>query len=147
MSSRRWRTRRDAETGSHGLYPDVDYDDELVYLSCVLHDLAQMGIAADIVGAERQLLPTGFADAVHAEWPRYDIGYALAGLIARQVEDNPAKGPSLTLPGHLHQLYYPTTQAVTWFDTVRAAGWNDQPGVSGSSAQGTVKSPNTSHPS
>ena len=22
-----------------GLYPDVDYDDELVYLSCVLHDL------------------------------------------------------------------------------------------------------------
>src|ERR1700730_8520031 len=22
-----------------GLYPDVDYDDELVYLSCILHDL------------------------------------------------------------------------------------------------------------
>jgi hypothetical protein len=33
----------------------------------------------------------------------------------------------LTLPGHLHQLYYPTTPAVTWFDIVRAAGWNDQP--------------------
>src|ERR1700677_4603513 len=140
-----------------GLYPDVDYDDELVYLSCVLHDLgvtdyavAQMGIAADIVGAERQLLPTGFADAVHAEWPRYDIGYALAELIARQVEDNPAKGPSLTLPGHLRQLYYPTTPAVTWFDIVRAAGWNDQPGAAGSaesSGQGTVKSPDTSHPS
>ena len=192
-----------------GLHPDVDYDDELVYLSCVLHDLgvtdyangdqrfevdgadaavrflcgegvqearvttvwqaialhtsiglahrfgavhavAQMGIAADIVGAERQLLPTGFADAVHAEWPRYDIGYALAELIARQVEDNPAKGPSLTLPGHLHQLYYPTTPAVTWFDIVRAAGWNDQPGAAGSaesSGQGTVKSPDTSHPS
>jgi hypothetical protein len=169
-----------------GLHPDVDYDDELVYLSCVLHDLgvtdyangdqrfevdgadaavrflhdqgvhearvttvwqaialhtsiglahrfgavhavAQMGIAADIAGAERQLLPTGFADAIHAEWPRYDLGYALAELIARQVEDNPAKGPALTLPSHMHRLYYPTTPTVTWFDVVRAAGWNDQP--------------------
>jgi hypothetical protein len=56
----------------------------------------------------------------------------------------------LTLPGHLHQLYYPTTPAVTWFDIVRAAGWNDQPGAAGSaesSGQGTVESPDTSHPS
>ena len=174
------------------LQPDVDYDDELVYLSCMLHDLgvtdyangdqrfevdgadaavrflcdqgvqegrvttvwqaialhtsiglahrfgavhavAQMGIAADIAGAERQLLATGFADAVHAEWPRYDIGYALAEVIALQVEENPAKGPPLTLPGHMHQLYYSTTPPVTWFDVVRAAGWNDQPSGASSS--------------
>jgi hypothetical protein len=51
----------------------------------------------------------------------------LAELIADQVEANPQKGPPLTFPGHLHQLMYPTTPAVTWFDVVGAAGWNDQP--------------------
>jgi hypothetical protein len=169
-----------------GLRPDVDYDDELVFLSCVLHDLgatdyangdqrfevdgadaaarflrdngvaearvatvwqaialhtsvglahrfgaeqavAQMGIAADIVGLDRHLLPPGFADRVHASWPRHDLGYALAEIIADQVQANPAKGPPLTYPGHVHQLIYPTTPAVTWFDMVRTAGWNDQP--------------------
>ncbi|HEY4794813.1 MAG TPA: hypothetical protein VII18_12235, partial [Mycobacterium sp.] len=58
MSSRRWRTRRDAETGSHGLYPDVDYDDELVYLSCVLHDLG----ATDYANGEQRFEVDG-ADA------------------------------------------------------------------------------------
>ncbi|MDT5260345.1 MAG: hypothetical protein QOD10_5425 [Mycobacterium sp.] len=169
-----------------GLRRDVDYDDELVFLSCILHDLgateyangdqrfevdgadaaarflrdhgvkearvttvwqaialhtsvglahkfgpeqavAQMGIAADIIGLDRQMLPTGFADDVHSSWPRHDVGFALAELIADQVETNPAKGPPLTFPGHLHQLMYPMAPAVTWFDVVRTAGWNDQP--------------------
>jgi hypothetical protein len=169
-----------------GLQRDVDYDDELVFLSCILHDLgvtehangdqrfevdgadaaarflrdhgvlearvttvwqaialhtsaglahkfgaeqavAQMGIAADIIGTDRQLLPPGFADRVHSSWPRHDLGFALTELIADQVEANPAKGPPLTFPGHMHQLMYPTTPAVSWFDVVRSAGWNDQP--------------------
>ena len=168
-----------------GLQGDVDYDDEMVFLSCILHDLgatehgngdqrfevdgadaaarflrehgvderrvttvwqaialhtsvglahrfgaeqaiAQMGISADIVGVGKHLLPAGFADRVHALWPRHDLGYALAEIIARQVEDNPEKGPPLTFPGHLHQLIYRTTPTLTWFDLVRAAGWNDQ---------------------
>ena len=169
-----------------GLQRDVDYDDELVFLSCILHDLgvtehangdqrfevdgadaaarflrdrgvqeervvtvwqaialhtsvglahrfgsvhavAQLGIGADIVGTDREMLPPGFADRVHGSWPRLDVGYALAEVIARHVEHNPAKGPPLTFPGHLHQLMYPATPPVTWFDVVRAAGWNDQP--------------------
>ena len=169
-----------------GLRRDVDYDDELVFLSCILHDLgvteyangdqrfevdgadaaarflrdhgvsearvttvwqaialhtsvglahkfgaeqaiAQMGISTDIIGLDKQLLPPGFADRVHATWPRHDLGYGLAELIADQVEANPAKGPPLTFPGHVHQLMYPATPAVTWFDVVRTAGWNDQP--------------------
>jgi hypothetical protein len=168
-----------------GLQRDVDYDDELVFLSCILHDLgatesangdqrfevdgadaaalflrehgvgearvttvwqaialhtsvgiahrfgaehaiAQMGIAADIVGAERQLLPQGFADRVHASWPRLDLGYALADVIARQIEANPQKGPPLTMPAHMHQVMY-RRPAVTWHDVIGAAGWNDQP--------------------
>jgi HD domain-containing protein len=173
-----------------GLQPDVDYDDELVFLSCILHDLgitenangdqrfevdgadaaarflrqhgvdearvtpvwqaialhtsiglahrfgavqaiAQMGIGADIVGADRHLLPTGFADQVHALWPRHNLGYALAEVIASQVEANPAKGPAMTFPGHLHQLHYPATSSITWFDLVASAGWDDQPIVVG----------------
>jgi HD domain len=169
-----------------GMRRDIDYDDELVFLSCILHDLgvteyangdqrfevdgadaaarflrdhgvaeeritsvwqaialhtsaglahrfgaeqavAQLGISADIIGVDRQLLPTGFADRVHAVWPRHDVGYALAEIIADQIEVNPAKGPPLTFPGHLHQLMYPAAPAVTWFDVVRTAGWNDQP--------------------
>jgi HD domain-containing protein len=168
-----------------GLRRDVDYDDELVFLSCILHDLgatesangdqrfevdgadaaatflrdhgvpearvntvwqaialhtsigiahrfgaehaiAQMGIAADIVGAERHLLPRGFADRVHASWPRLDLGYALADAIARQIEANPQKGPPLTMPAHMHQVMY-RRPAVTWHDVIGAAGWNDQP--------------------
>jgi hypothetical protein len=169
-----------------GLQRDVDYDDELVFLSCVLHDLGvtehangdqrfevdgadaaarflrdrgaqeervvtvwqaialhtsvglahrfglvhavtHLGIGTDIVGTDREMLPPGFADRVHASWPRHDLGYALAEVIAAQVEANPAKGHPMTFPGHLHQLLYPSTPAVTWFDVVGAAGWNDRP--------------------
>ncbi|MGV9546033.1 DUF4440 domain-containing protein [Nocardia beijingensis] len=171
---------------ANGLQADRDYDDELVYLSCILHDLGatehangdqrfevdgadaaaeflkshsvdeaqvktvwnaialhtsdgiahrfgpveavtQMGIAADILGRGSDQLSSGFADRVHAIWPRHNLGYALAEVIARQVHANPAKGSPLNFPGHLHQLHYPTPVAVTWFDVVDAAGWNDRP--------------------
>ena len=85
------------------------------------------GQPADIVGSDKHLLPPGFADQVHESWPRHDLGYALAEAIASQVEANPAKGPAMTFPHHLHQLHYPATRSVTWFDMVSAAGWNDQP--------------------
>jgi hypothetical protein len=89
--------------------------------------VAQMGIGTDIVGSQRDLLPTGFADRAHAAWPRHDLGYALAAVVAEQVHRNPAKAPPLTLPAHFHQLMYPTPAAGTWFDAVDAAGWNDRP--------------------
>ena len=94
-----------------------------------------MGIAADIVGADSHLLPSGFADRVHASWPRHDLGYALTELIADQVEANPEKGPPMTFPDHLHQLMYPMRPQVTWFDVVGAAGWNDQPRQSRSTSR------------
>jgi hypothetical protein len=101
------------------------------------------------MGIDRHLLPPGFAERVHASWPRHDVGYALAEVIARQVEANPAKGPPLTFPGHVHQLLYPTTPAVTWFDVVRTAGWNDQPSAGRStepSPQGVAPLRDASHP-
>ncbi|MFI8992305.1 nuclear transport factor 2 family protein [Streptomyces antimycoticus] len=173
-------------SAAKGLKAGTDYDDELVFLSCILHDLgvtdrangnqrfevdgadaaasflraygvdetrtqtvwnaialhtsdglahrfgpvegvAQIGIAADILGRDRDLMPEGFADRVHAVWPRHDLGYTLAEAIAVQVRDNPAKGSPLNFPGHLLQLHFPTGAPLTWFDLVNAAGWNDKP--------------------
>lgn len=171
---------------ANGMRADVDYDDELVFLSCVLHDLgatdfangdqrfevdgadaaavflakqgmdearvkavwdaivlhtsvglahrfgsvaavAQMGIGADIIGLGKEALPTGFADRVHAELPRHDLGYALSEAVARQVDANPVKGGPLTFPGQVHRLCYPRQRAITWFDAIDASGWNDRP--------------------
>jgi hypothetical protein len=168
-----------------GMRAGEDYDEELVYLSCVLHDIgatdqangdqrfevdgadaaaaflrrhdidedritpvwtaialhtspglahrfgtvpavAQMGIGTDIIGLGKGLLPNGFAERVHERWPRHNLGYRLAAVIARQVHDKPAKGDPLSFPGHLHQLVYPGSPSITWFDVVDAAGWGDK---------------------
>ena len=88
--------------------------------------IAQMGISVDVAGTDRHLLRAG--PPIRCKlWPRHDLGYALAGLIADQVEVKPVKGPPLTFPRRAHQLIYPTTPPVTWFDVVASAGWNDQP--------------------
>lgn len=182
-----------AVAAAKGLQRDVDYDDELVYLSCVLHDLgvtdhgngdqrfevdgadaaarflrthdvdedrveivwqaitlhtsvglahrfgpvqavSQMGISTDIIGVDRDLLPPGYAERVHAQWPRDNLGFALAEVIADQIERNPQKGPPLTFPSHLHQLMKAATPAPNWFDLVASSGWNDEPVASPSHA-------------
>ncbi|PND59137.1 phosphohydrolase [Mycobacterium sp. ENV421] len=89
--------------------------------------LAQMGIGTDILGTHRQQLPHGFADRVHAAWPRHGLGYALASVVAEHAHRNPAKAPPMSFPAHLHELMYPAKPSVTWLDLVDAAGWNDQP--------------------
>ncbi|MBI3225984.1 MAG: HD domain-containing protein [Mycolicibacterium cosmeticum] len=89
--------------------------------------MAHMGIGTDIVGSHVQQLPQGFADRVHAAWPRHDLGYALAAVIADQAQLNPAKAPPMTLPDHFRRLMYPAQPAMNWFDAVDTAGWNDRP--------------------
>ncbi|GAS97491.1 metal-dependent phosphohydrolase HD sub domain p rotein [Mycolicibacterium canariasense] len=89
--------------------------------------LAQLGIGTDIVGTHRHQLPAGFADRVHAAWPRHDLGYALASVLAEQAHRNPAKAPPMSFPAHLHELMYPAQSSLTWPDLVEAAGWNDHP--------------------
>jgi hypothetical protein len=174
-----------------GLHSDVDYDDELVHLGCILHDLGvtehangnqrfevdgadaaaqflrdrgmpepkintvwqaialhtsaglahrfgteqaviQLGIATDVFGANRDLLPTGFADQVHESWPRHNLGYALSEAIAHQIQANPVKGPPMSFPAHLHALHHPAAQSVTWFDAVANSGWGDRSTPDGS---------------
>ncbi|CAN5311158.1 hypothetical protein BH09ACT8_BH09ACT8_25870 [soil metagenome] len=89
--------------------------------------LAQMGIGTDIVGTYKPLLPQGFADRVHSAWPRDDLGYGLAAVVAEQAQRNPAKAPPMSFPAHFHQLMYHVDSPTTWFDVVDAAGWNDLP--------------------
>lgn len=164
-----------------GLRSGVDYDDETVFLSCILHDLgitdygkgdqrfevegadaaarflrereiaegqvttvwqtialhtsagladrfgpnhavSHFGIALDINGLEKHLLAAGFAERVHAAWPRQDLGYAIATAIARGTDANPLKAPPFSFPAHLHALI--NGPSVTFFDLV---GWGDQP--------------------
>jgi hypothetical protein len=169
---------------ARGLRSDVDYDDELVFLSCILHDLgvtdygrgdqrfevdgadaaahflraqgisservdtvwqsialhtsvglaerfgpeqsiSHFGITLDVVGIEKDLLSPGFAERVHAAWPRYDLGFAIAEAIARDIRSNPTKAPPFSLPAHVDELINGT--ATTFCDVVKNSGWGDQP--------------------
>lgn len=168
-----------------GLRAGIDYDDGLVFLSCVLHDLgitdygggdqrfevdgadaaarflgergvdddavhtvwqaialhtsvglahrfgpvqavAHLGIALDINGFDKQKLSGGFAERVHAAWPRHDLGYAIAEAIAGDTRANPMKAPPLTFPEHVHHLIS-GAPAPTFFDLIAASGWGDRP--------------------
>ena len=93
----------------------------------IIEGTAQRGIAADVVGQDRDRLRDGFADRVHAQWPRFDLAHALSRQIAQQVHDNPAKGLPLTFPDQMHRQYFPESGSLSWFDIIEAAGWGDRP--------------------
>jgi hypothetical protein len=160
----------------------ADYDDELVFLACILHDLGvteigtgdqrfevdgadaaarflrshgysddrvttvwqsialhtsvglaerfgdvqnltHLGISLDINGVEKNSLRPGFADRVHAAWPRHDLGHAIAVAIARGTESNPMKAAPFSFPAHIHTIVN-GGPALSFFDVV---GWGDQP--------------------
>lgn len=168
---------------TRGLRADVDYDEEVVFLASVLHDLGitaygggdqrfevdgadaaarflsaqglrqdrvtvvwqaialhtsvglghrfgtehaicHSGIDMDISGAQKDLLPPGFADRVHAAWPRHNVGYAITAAIGRDTQANPTKAPPFSFPAHVHQLVN-AAPPVTFSDVVAAAGWGD----------------------
>jgi len=167
-----------------GLRSGVDYDDELVFLSCILHDLgisdygdgdqrfevdgadaavrflrehgisdkrvttvwqaialhtssglanrfgpeqsvSHFGIALDVTGIEKDLLSAGFAERVHSAWPRHDLGYAIAELIADGIRSNPMKAPPFSFPAHIHDVINGTS--MTFLDAVKNSGWGDRP--------------------
>ncbi|WP_210407909.1 HD domain-containing protein [Allokutzneria sp. NRRL B-24872] len=168
----------------------LDYDDELLFLGCVLHDiglseegdgdqsfdidgadlaarfLTDQGVSADRVevvwdaialhlcfevaqrkrpeialvtlGAGYDLgpnrdhpLPEGYAERVHAEFPRLHGAAALHKAIVDQALAKPQKAPPFTLPG---ELVRQTTGAQwpTWHDLMaREPSWNDHVGWPG----------------
>ncbi|MFJ5546275.1 HD domain-containing protein [Streptomyces sp. NPDC093225] len=170
----------------HGMKAGADFDDELMFLGCVLHDLglseqgnghqrfevdgadlaarflreqgvdeeavtvvwdaialhtsegiasrkgpeialAHAGITVDVLGRGKELLPDGFADHVHAAFPRADLAYAITDVILRQVLDDPAKAGPLSFPGQLLRSHVPAGTLPDWHDLIDAAGWGDRP--------------------
>ncbi|TXI52965.1 MAG: HD domain-containing protein [Mycolicibacterium mageritense] len=169
----------------HGLRAGVDYDEEVVFLAALMHDLGltaygsgdqrfevegadaaarflrELGLAEarvrtvwqtialhtsvglghrfgtehavchggldlDVVGAHKDLLPAGFVDRVHADWPRHNLGYAIAEAIGLGTQGNPAKAPPFSFPAHVHELVN-GAPAVKFTDVVAGSGWGDSP--------------------
>ncbi|GAA3140218.1 hypothetical protein GCM10010466_34120 [Planomonospora alba] len=167
-----------------GLRPDADYDDELLFLGCVLHDvglsdegdgdqrfdldgadlaarfLTDLGVPAERVevvwdavalhlchdialrkrpeialvsaGAGFDLgpdgpytLPAGYADRVHAEFPRLRASAVLFDAIVGQALAKPHKAPPYTMPGELLRQHtggeWPTWRQLM----TRPPSWND----------------------
>jgi hypothetical protein len=169
---------------AEGLRSGVDYDEEAVFLACVLHDLGltaygdgdqrfevegadaaarflreqglaedrvmtvwqsialhtsiglghrfgtehavcHRGIDLDVAGVQKERLPTGFADRVHAAWPRHNLGFAITEAIGRGTQGNPMKAPPFSFPAHVHQLVN-NGPPFTFADLVTGAGWGDE---------------------
>jgi hypothetical protein len=84
------------------------------------------GIDLDVSGAQKDLLPAGFADRVHTAWPRHNLGYAIAEAIGRDTRINPTKAPPFSFPAHVDQLVN-NAPSVTFTDVVANSGWGDEP--------------------
>jgi hypothetical protein len=178
-----------AVAGQEGLRPGRDYNDELLFLICILHDIglteaangdqrfevdsadfaarfleqnrarsdwvdtawdaialhttaslvmspvfsrrrppeiniAINGIGTDILGGP-QLLPPGYADRVHAAYPRHGGARALTDMMVAQAAANPSKAPPLTFPGEVVHQRIPSAPYTTWDMLLDAAGWGD----------------------
>ncbi|MFD3745720.1 HD domain-containing protein [Nocardia sp. NPDC058633] len=177
-----------ALAATQGLRPGADYDEELVYLICALHDIglaerangtrrfemdgadfaaefleaqgirdervdivwdaiaahttglsdspvyrrrrpaaiwiAVTGIGLDVGGGPADL-PAGFADLVHARYPRLGGTRALTDIIERQAVADPRKAPPGSLPGEILRLRHPQLVPYTWDMILDASGWQD----------------------
>ncbi|MGW7535882.1 HD domain-containing protein [Amycolatopsis sp. NPDC054798] len=174
-----------------GQRPDEDYDSELMFLICVLHDMglaeegntdqrfemagadfaarfleshgitdrrvdtvwdaialhttpqlhespvfrrrrpaeivvAQTGIGIDLTGPDEPgQLPPGFADRVHARYPRLGGCRALTDVMVSQSLANPRKAPPMTLPGEIFHQRHPAAPYPTWDMVLDANTWGD----------------------
>ncbi|TQK29927.1 HD domain-containing protein [Arthrobacter sp. SLBN-53] len=82
------------------------------------------GIDMDVLGAQRELLPAGFADRVHAAWPRHNLGFAIAEAIGRDTQANPGKAPPFSFPAHVHEVVNKAA-SVGFAELVAGSGWGD----------------------
>ncbi|MCA6092865.1 HD domain-containing protein [Streptomyces sp. SCA3-4] len=179
-----------------GMKAGTDFDDELVFLGCVLHDLglseqgnghqrfevdgadlaagflrgrgvqeqavavvwdaialhtsegiasrkspevalAHEGITVDVLGLGKESLPEGFAERVHAAFPRADLAYAISDIIVRQALADPAKAGPLGFPGQLLRHHLPPGALPGWYDLIARSGWGDRPTPAHPAAPGT----------
>ncbi|MBF6159897.1 HD domain-containing protein [Nocardia cyriacigeorgica] len=173
---------------AHGLRPGGDFDDELMYLICALHDIglgeianghqrfevdgadyaaeflerngmtdarvdtvwdaiaahtsgfsdspvyrrrrpAEIWIAVDGIGIDigggPADLPPGYADQVHARYPRLGGTRALTEVIEAQALADPRKAVPGTLPGEIVHQRHPELPYPTWDEIINSGGWGD----------------------
>ncbi|WP_043724266.1 HD domain-containing protein [Nocardia asiatica] len=171
-----------------GMRPGADYDEEIMYLICVLHDLGLAGSGGDdqrfeVDGADRAArfledngvtdarvdtiwdaiaahtsgftdspvwrrrrppetwiavdgigidvggspadLPLGFADLVHAAYPRFGGSRTLGAAIEAQALANPRKAPPGSMASVLLRDRHPELPALTWDGILAMSGWGD----------------------
>lgn len=85
--------------------------------------IAVDGIGIDI-GGSAQLLPPGYADQVHAVYPRLGGIRALTRLVVEQAVANPRKILPGSLTGEAVRLSHPEL-VPSWAAVVAAGGWDD----------------------
>ncbi|MGC5013763.1 HD domain-containing protein [Streptosporangium sp. DT93] len=85
--------------------------------------IAQDGIGIDLTGPDA--LPAGYADRVHAVYPRHGGARALTDAIVAQGLADPRKAPPMTLPGEILHQRHPELPYVTWDDMLDAVAWGD----------------------
>lgn len=91
----------------------------------MLNEKPQVTPGGPILGTHK--LPDDLVAAVHGQYLRRDIGYALPGLIVEQARQRPEKAPPFTFPGHLVDLHSAAGSGTTWFDLASRSGWGDRP--------------------
>jgi hypothetical protein len=86
--------------------------------------IAQDGIGIDLGGGPDGL-PDGYADRVHAVYPRHGGARAMTDAIIAQGLADPRKAPPTTLPGEMLHQRHPELPYTTWDDILDANGWGD----------------------
>ncbi|MEO3790727.1 HD domain-containing protein [Nonomuraea sp. B10E15] len=84
--------------------------------------VAHTGIGLDLTGGPGEL-PAGYADRVHAVYPRHGGARALTDAIVEQGLADPRKAPPMTLPGEILHQRHPEAPYMTWQDFLDASGW------------------------
>ncbi|MES9542470.1 HD domain-containing protein [Actinomadura sp. NPDC000600] len=87
--------------------------------------LTHAGTSIDITGQGAEALPEGFADRVHAAFPRLERDCGLALPVLEQIARDPAKAPFGTLPAEIARQHRIGPEVPAWGDLM-AAAW---PGV------------------
>ncbi|AFU01095.1 HD domain-containing protein [Nocardia brasiliensis] len=86
--------------------------------------IAVDGIGLD-VGGSPAALPPGYADLVHAAYPRLGGTRVLTDAICAQGVANPEKAPPGSLAGEILRLRHPEIPRPTWEDFASMSEWGD----------------------
>ncbi|MDI5980012.1 HD domain-containing protein [Amycolatopsis magusensis] len=86
--------------------------------------IATGGIGIDVLGGPGAL-PPGYADRVHAAYPRLGGTRPLTDAVVAHAMGSPRKAPPMTLPGEVLHQRHPSLPYQTWEMSLDAAGWGD----------------------